>query len=1077
MVNRWAYAEYYFRCVTRNAFAIATATAGALLLIAASEPSAATEPRVDFIKDIQPILANHCWSCHGPDEKGRHADLRLDVRDVALATHAIVPGDSAKSGLVSRIDSNDAEAIMPPPDSKKPLSEKQKELLKLWIAQGAEYASHWAFVVPSQVIAPETSSTAWVKNPIDAFVLHGLDSAGLKPSAEADAATLLRRLSLDLTGLPPTLEQLEAFVRDPSEQSYEQAVDRMLSSPAYAERMAMNWLDLARYADTNGYNNDEDRSMWPWRDWVIRAFESNMPYDQFIVEQLAGDLLPNPTRDQLIATAFLRNQGHNTEGGIIAEEYRVEYVADRVHTTATVFLGMSMQCARCHDHKYDPITQSDYYRFFAYFNNLDEKQASYSKFVAAEPFLRVPSKQQEEQIASLTEQIALAQSEIDQREKDAPNLLAKWLAEHSEREAQDRFGFQLLNHLAFDDERTDTIIDSLNPNIGATIKGNVSYREGKKSRAVVFSGDSHIESAQIADFDGQSPFSISVWVYPTATDAMAIVSRMDEGNNHRGFDLLIENGKIASHFVHKWPDNAVKVITKEAMKNDQWHHVVLTYDGGRNASSISIYVDSQQKPVDVTQNSLRDTIHTDKPFHVGLRERSLPFRGAIDDLQLFRGVLQNENVTELYQGMEPTPTGEWLRRPASERTEEQNRKLNAMYLKGVDDQYAKLLQRRSEKQNERAKVEDETAAVMIMKEMATPRETFILKRGQYDQPAERVNAGIPQALSAMKASSPSPEASAEPRDRLALARWIVDPSNPLTARVAVNRWWQNYFGTGIVKTVEDFGVTGEAPSHPELLDFLARKLIDTGWDVKSLQKMIVMSATYRQSSSVTPALLDRDPENRLLARGPRFRLAAESVRDNALAISGLLRTDVGGPSVKPYQPAGLWEDVTVERRGRYVQDQGDGLYRRSMYTFWKRTCPPPSMMNFDAPNREVCLARRARTNTPLQSLVLMNDPTYIEAARFLAQQMIRSGGADAVRRIQHGMLRCVAREADSSEVAIFERVLADALNRFSSDEKAATDFNAIGVSRADAEIAPGELAAWTVVASMMLNLDETISKR
>ena len=609
--------------------------------------------------------------------------------------------------------------------------------------------------------------------------------------------------------------------------------------------------------------------MWPWRDWVIKAFYQNMPYDQFVVEQIAGDLLPNPSKDQLIATAFLRNQGHNTEGGIIPEEYRIEYVADRVHTTATVFLGLSMQCARCHDHKYDPISQNEYYEFFAFFNNLDEKQASYNKFVAAEPFIRVPTAEQESQLKALDSEIIKLQVRLKEREQQSPELLCKWLADHSTQEFEEKF-------------------------------------------------------AKVAD----------------------------------GVGNLSE----------KW-------------------------------------------------------------------------------------------------------------------TDEQRQQICKHYRTHVDTEYPKLQSDETSKKKERDALELLTPAVMVMKEMATPRETFVLKRGQYDQPSIRVSAKVPSIFSPIRSSKSVSNITAdvatagEPVGRLELGKWLVDSRNPLTARVAVNRWWQSFFGTGLVKTAEDFGITGDSPSHPELLDFLATKLIDSRWNVKELLKSIVTSETYKQSSRLTPELLERDPENRLLARGPRYRLEAETVRDNALAIAGLLQTRIGGPSVKPYQPAGLWEDVTVSRKGKYVADIGDGLYRRSMYTFWKRTCPPPSMMSFDAPNREVCMARRARTNTPLQSLVLLNDPTYVEAARLLAGHMIQDGGSAAADRINLGFRRCVSRDARPDEQQVMQQLLKQAEKRFSSNLKHATDLNRVGETPVDSSIDPIELACWTIVASTLLNLDETISKR
>ena len=846
--------------------AIFFAFAGTTILAAAQS----IEHRIDFSREIQPILANHCWSCHGPDEKSRQAELRLDIREQALAKSAFVPGDDSTSELVRRIESIDEDSRMPPSSSKKPLNEKQKELLRGWIQQGATYSKHWAFEAPVRPTPPmQAQGDGDDLSPVDQFVRDRLKREQIAFSPQADRGTLLRRVTLDLTGLPPTLDELHQFLSDSSDKAYEKVVDRLLASERYAERMAMSWLDLARYADTNGYNNDEDRTMWPWRDWIIKAFHQNMPYDQFVVEQLAGDMLPNPSKDQLIATAFLRNQGHNTEGGIIPEEYRIEYVADRVHTTATVFLGLSMQCARCHDHKYDPISQTEYYQFFAFFNNLDEKQASYNKFVAAEPFIRVPSSEQESQLKALDSEMITLQGRLKEREQQSPELLRKWIADHTTQEFEEKF---------------------------------------------------------------------------------------------------------------------VKVAEVAGIPSEKW-------------------------------------------------------------------------------------------------TDEQRQQIYKHYRTQVDTEYPKLQSDEASKKKELEALELQIPAVMVMKEMAKPRETFVLKRGQYDHPSIRVSARVPSILSPIprnKSVTGIPLEDAETDvavGRLELARWLIDSRNPLTARVAVNRWWQSFFGTGLVKTVEDFGITGDSPSHPELLDYLATRLLDSRWNVKELLKSIVMSATYKQSSRLTPELLERDPENRLLARGPRNRLEAEIVRDNALAIAGLLQTRVGGPSVKPYQPAGLWEDVTVSRKGKYVADTGDGLYRRSMYTFWKRTCPPPSMMSFDAPNREVCTARRARTNTPLQSLVLLNDPTYVEAARLLAGHMIRDGGFATVDRINLGYRRCVSRDAKPDEQQVLQQILKQAEKRFSSDLKHATDLNSVGEAPVDSAIDPMELACWTIVASTLMNLDETISKR
>ena len=1039
--------------------------------VSGQQPVAA-ESTLNFVRDIQPILANHCWSCHGPDEKTRAADLRLDLQQVAFDTKAIVPNKPEESSVIERIHSENAEEVMPPPATKKPLSDAQKKLLEQWIKEGANYEGHWAFQ-PIQRASRAPSNVPLGKSSIiDALVREELPQHGLAPAPAADKATLLRRVTLDLTGLPPTKQELEQFLADSSPDAYRKVVDRLLASKAYAEKMAAQWLDLSRYADTNGYNNDEDRTMWPWRDWVIQAFDRNMPFDRFVVEQLAGDLLPDPSQEQLIATAFLRNQGHNTEGGIIQEEYRVEYVADRVHTAATVFLGLSMQCARCHDHKYDPITQKEYFRFFALFNSLDERQASYSKFVAAEPFIRVPSHQQNEQLSQLDQQIGDLKAALANREASVFETLTQWLQATSAKEIENRFATKSLHTFPFDtlDTKEANLVglDSLHPQQTTSVVGKLALASGQRQEAVQFDGATHLVLGNIADFDGTTPFAISAWVYPEGDGSMAILSKMDEGNAHRGYDLLLENGKIVSHLLHRWPENGLKVSAKETLQKGKWQHVVLTYDGSRKAAGLRIFIDGKPASMETHNDSLTETATTDKPFHIGLRQRSLPFQGRIDDLQILQGTLQLNQVKELMDGKPLTSFATWLRTPNNTWSDEQKEQAKQLTLQQLDSNYKSLQQEIAAKDKERAALVDQFPAVMIMKEMSPRRETFVLNRGQYDQPTDKVDPNVPEVLRTFTSLAPT--------NRLELAQWLVHPAHPLTARVAVNRFWENFFGVGLVKTSEDFGTTGEFPSHRELLDFLAMYFIDSGWDVKDLQRLIVLSETYQQDSRMTEEHLTKDPENRWLSRGPRYRLSAEMIRDNALSIAGILQPRIGGPSVKPYQPEGLWEDVTVERRGKYVADQGEGLYRRSMYTFWKRTCPPPAMVSFDAPNREVCVARRSRTNTPLQSLVLMNDPTYVEAARVLAETILSENDNDEAR-IHAGYLRAVSRPARPEELALLLELLASARDRFTKETEAAQKLTQVGARPLSPNADIKEVAAWTVVASTILNLDETISKR
>jgi hypothetical protein len=1036
-------------------------------IAAGAAPSAATT-RVDFARDIRPILTHHCAACHGFDRKARKAGLRLDLRESALARKAIVPGNPRASRLIKRINAMDDDDRMPPAETKKPLSDRQKHLLRLWIEQGAPYAQHWSFVAPRRIVPPSVKASTWPRNPIDSFLLARMEREGLRPSPGADRATLLRRVTLDLTGLPPTIQEIDAFLADRSPNAYEKVVDRLLSSPRYAERMAMAWLDAARYADTNGFNNDEDRTQWPWRDWVIDAFNRNLPYDRFIVDQLAGDLLHGAILSQKVATGFHRNQVHNTEGGIIAEEYRVEYVADRVHTTATVFLGLSMQCARCHDHKYDPISQKDFYRFFAFFNSVSDKQASYSNFVAAEPFLRVGSADQRERIARLEVQRRTREQQIHKHESEAVTAAARWEQGLTQADIRKLSAAGLLLHLPLDETKGDAVFTASGVRRG-TVSGKPAWVAGKVGGALEFDGKTSVEVSDGPALASDAPFSISLWAYPTANGPMAFLSKMDDLGGNRGYDVLLEGGKVAVHLVHRWPADAIKVLTMNAVSLNAWHHIVVIWDGSRKAGGVKVFIDGKPQFLDVLNDTLKGTIHTNKGLLLGKRQTGIFYQGRLDDLRFYSLALSPEDAGRLAAGQQVHLAADLLRIPAGKRTAAQQAAVRRLYLEQGNKDYLRLKGELADVIRQKTEIEKNFPAVMVMQELPQPRPTFILERGQYDKPGEKVTPGVPGVLPQLPANAPT--------NRLGLANWLVSPTNPLTARVAVNRFWQMVFGIGLVKTVEDFGVTGGAPSHPELLDFLASEFVESKWDVKALMRLIVTSAAYRQSSRMTKEQRERDPENRLLARGARYRLAAETVRDNALAISGLLRARIGGPSVKPYQPAGLWEDVTVERRGRYVADKGDNLYRRSMYTFWKRTCPPPALMSFDAPNREVCVARRAVTNTPLQALVLLNDPTYIEAARHLAQRMLTEGGGTPEGTLAFGFRSATARAPSAAEQRILAKVREQALVRFRADRAAAQKLLAVGESPRDKTLDEIDLAAWTTVASVILNLDETISRR
>ena len=1044
----------FFQCLCSLAGAILSASQASMAQEPASEP--------DFASQIKPILANHCWSCHGPDQQARKADLRLDRREDAIAARAILPGKASQSDLVTRIESTDPDLIMPPPETKKPLTELDRKLLKEWIDSGAKYAQHWSFAPPNQTSLANNGLARPASDRIDQLVALKLNAHGLQPSQSANPGTLLRRASLDLTGLPPTLEELEEFLKDPSENAYEKAVDRLLQSDAYAERMTSQWLDLSRYADTNGYNNDEDRQMWPWRDWVIDAYRRNMPYDQFLTEQLAGDLIPNSSLPQQVATGFLRNQGHNTEGGIIQEEYRVEYVADRVHTVATVFLGLSMQCARCHDHKIEPISQAEYYRFFSLVNNLEEKQASYSKFVGAEPFVRVPTAEQIESKKQLTAQLETLRAQLQTKENQLETDWKMWVDANSDQTIDQTLGTTLRDYVDFEEANPQT-----NQQIWDKPE-QLTFSPGKQGTAATLDNGRFLASKQLGKLESDRPFSIGVWVNVPSLGSMAILSRMDEAMNFRGYDLLLVNGKIEVHLVDQWPNNAIKISSHQTIAPNQWHHIALTYDGSKKAAGANLYIDGKPTKFDIPNNNLTGTLATDKPFHLGLREKSLPFTGSIDELRIFDGVLSGSDIERLSQLQVPEPKLTWVRKAWGELTEDQRNLAKTWTREKIDPEHGKLQAQVAQAEKTIGEIDQAAPAVMVMREMNPPRETFILKRGQYDQPTTKVEPGTPESLRIEGVDSPT--------NRLELARWLTHPKNPLTARVAVNRLWEQCFGTGIVRTSEDFGGSGEYPSHPELLDLLAIEFIESGWDVRGMLKQIVLSKTYRQSSRMTDEHKLKDPENRLLARGPRHRLSAETIRDNALAISGLLVRKIGGPSVKPYQPPGLWEDVTVERRGKYVADSGEGLFRRGMYTFWKRTCPPPAMVSFDAPNREVCIARRSRTNTPLQALVLLNDPTYIEAARMFASDVLRAGGNDEISRLNYAYRKALAREILPEEIPAMRELLELARSDFGEDPKRIEEFLSVGTVKVSSELTQLDLAIWTVALCAILNLDETITK-
>lgn len=1031
-----------------------------LLLACASAGSVraqAPDP-VDFNRDIRPILSDTCYPCHGPDKAKRKASLRLDVAQEGFVGRAgqpiLTPGAPERSLLFQRITTAESQERMPPARAERQLTPAQVSLIRRWIEQGAKVEKHWSFLPVKRPALPTVKATDWPRNGIDYFILERLERAGLGPAPMADKTTLLRRLSFDLTGLPPTPLEVEAFHADEAPDAYERVVERLLQSPRYGERMASRWLDAARYADTSGYQSDGERSMWRWRDWVIDAWNRNMPFDQFTIEQLAGDLLPGATLSQKLATGFNRNHRGNAEGGIIPEEYAVEYVVDRVETTATVWLGLTLGCARCHDHKYDPIKQTEFYRVFAYFNNVPEKGRAI-KIGNSPPYIKAPTAAQEKELAALDARVQAAEERLRALEKDILSGQAAW-------ENQVRHG-----------DRMDwTITDGLQAHFFGREPRKVSYPAGQPAstdspggEAVVLDGKTYLDAGDVAKFGFFERFTLSAWMKAADEHGGTLLSRMTDVEEGNGYAVELRQGRIQVNMTQRWLDDALRVATVEQLEPQRWYHVLVTYDGSRLASGVRVYLDGQPARTRTLLDELNQTFETKEPFRIGAGggpERR--FRGALADVRVYERALSTDEAQVV--AMADTISA-LVQMPSAKRASGQVLKLRHCFLAtGASADIQDAVTRLRTLRLERERFQESVPTCMVMEEMPQPRETFVLLRGEYDKRGTRVTAGVPACLPALP-----PGAS---HNRLAFARWLVDPAQPLTARVTVNRIWQMYFGTGLVKTTEDFGAQGEWPSHPELLDWLASEFVQSGWDVKALQRRIVNSATYRQSSRLTPELLYRDPENRLLARGPRQRLSAEMVRDQALAVSGLLVERLGGPSVKPYQPAGLWKELTGG--ADYEPDRGPGLYRRSLYTFWKRTIAPPGMMTFDAAGREACSVRETRTNTPLQALALLNDVTYVEAARVLAQRLMREGGTTTETRLDLAHRLVLGRRPTPEEARILLAGFQHHHAHFQQHRAAARRLLRTGAAPIEDGWNEAELAALTATASLLLNLDEAITR-
>ncbi|MFO0911699.1 MAG: DUF1553 domain-containing protein [Pirellulales bacterium] len=1043
---------------------------GLILVVATRVPVAAAEPvAISFNGQIRPILSDNCFACHGPDKHARQADLRLDQRDAALAAGAIVARDAHSSTLVDRITSADPDQVMPPPKTGKKLTAEQLELLRAWIESGAEYQPHWAFVpVPKQIPVPVADSrwSNWPRSDLDRLVLAGIVAHQMEPAAEAEKLRWLRRVRFDLTGLPPTRDEIRDFLADTSDGAYEKMVERLLAMDSFGERMASVWLDVARYADTFGYQADVNMEVWPWRDWVIRAFNQNLPYNDFIRWQVAGDLMPGATQDQRLATTFNRLHRQTNEGGSIEEEFRQVYVADRTVTAGTALLGLTLECSRCHDHKYDPLTQQDFYSLASYFANIDE-HGLYSHFTSATPTpaLLLYSGDQQARHQELLQQITAAESELSRLVEQGREA---WLANGRPAAPQ--------------------VAPPTTP-WSFPLEGTES---GVVGQATKFNGDDAVSftlagPANVSGDDGRrqlgrrDAFSISLWVKPAEHAHRVVIAHQSvaaEDSAFRGLQLVLEEGRPQFSLIHFWPGDAIRVEALEPIPVHEWTHLGVVYDGSSRAAGVKLYVNGQSIPVRVDRDQLsRDILHRSEwgdssagqvGFSLGARFRDIGFRdGVMDELQVFDRQLSPMEMASLFASVSAIASE---RREAAVASAGQD--FDSLSLRGnpaYDSAWERLVTvRKSENE-----LVTQVRQVMAMSPAKQPRTTRVLARGAYDSPSEPVEARPPMMLISAAGLDLPPVAE---RDRRQLAEWLVSDTNPLVSRVAVNRFWQVFFGRGIVASLEDFGSQGQPPTHPELLDWLARDFMDHGWDVKRLCRQIVLSAAYRQSSQPRQMeWLQSDPDNRWLARGPRYRLSAEQVRDGALAAAELLVPTVGGPSVMPYQPAGVWEEAGTGKT--YHQSQGDGVYRRSLYTFWRRTAPPPNMLTFDATSRETCTARREVTTTPLQALVLLNDPQFVEACRVLAERSVRDQPAQPAQRWDDLSLRLLTRPLSPEELKVVERTYQEQLAYFQGNGAAAESFLAVGQHPRDTQLNPADVAATTVVAELLMCFDEFVMKR
>ena len=1041
--------------------------------------------KLSFNETIQPILSANCYACHGPDPGARKAKLRLDRAEFAYAPHdksgpAILPGQPDKSPLVRKIESKNPKDRMPPPEAHKMLKPEQIALLREWVKHGAVYEEHWAFIAPQSQSIPVVGKREWVRNAIDNFILSRLEKAGLAPSAESDRRPLIRRVSYDLTGLPPTPEEVEAFVADPSPDAYEKVVDRLLASPRYGEHRAHYWLDVARYGDTHGLHIDNYRYIWPYRDYVIQAYNQNKHFDQFVKEQLAGDMLPDKTLDSIMASGYVRAGISSGEGGTLTEELRVNNKRERTEAFSAAFLGLTVGCANCHDHKFDPITQKDFYRLTAFFNNLAENPFNDDRN-DWQPILIVPKPENRASYEITLAKKTEMERQLRGRRSRARELLAIWLAQPlgGPRPVS---ADGLVVRLRFDEQKGNIFSDSATvekPNSVTATGVPVVWGEGIWFWPYMrMETGTRIELPGVGEEDGTKAFSIATWMRPhlrpnepkdgNLPDGV-ILSRADSTQDGRGWQLISRKGRLQFVLAHKLPDEALEVETPEKVfAVGQWNHLIATYDGSGKADGVNLYLDGVAQDLTVVKDALNDTAGTNAPLEFGRTfPDSHPLRQTA--FQDFRFYQRELSVTEAARLPFTDYVSEIVRKPISEWSEDEFHTVSEYYFGQRDIPTLALKSQLAPLNQELDHLAKDGDIELISEEAPTLAYADVLTRGMFSARAERVRPGVPHFLPGL--------ATAAPLDRLTLANWTISASNPLTARVTVNRMWSELFGTGLVETTEDFGVMGARPSHPELLDWLAHDFLEHEWDVKRFYKQILLSATYRQSSRSTRQQIEKDPNNRFLARGPRFRMDGEMLRDTALASSGLLVDKIGGPSVKPYQPAGVWEAGShqISDTKDYVQDHGDALYRRSLYTFWKRMATMPNMDALDVPVRDGACTRRQRTDTPLQALVLMNDPQWLEASRKLAERVIHDSTSTEKRLNAIGEI-LLARPWESNEKAVLEKALAKFQSTYAQDQAAAEKLLAVGESKRDVALPADELAAWMLIASAAMNLDAVVNK-